>query len=113
MSYRILVDENLDPATADMLRERGHDAVHIETTLGKGTTDAAIAASAREHDYVVLTNDTDFLRPERRRGFKVLYCPQNSVRAHEIVEIIVELVSIIPDQDNLPPVTWVTEEGGS
>lgn len=30
MGYRILVDENLDPGTADHLGDRDHDAVTVE-----------------------------------------------------------------------------------
>ena len=105
MSSRILVDENLDPATADLLRERSRVAVHLEANLGEGTTETAVFASTCEHDYVVLTTDTDFLRSKRRRGFKVQYRPQNTMRALEIGGIIVELVSIIPDQYDIPPVT--------
>lgn len=110
MAYRILVDENVDPQTADLLREEDHDAVHIEGTLGKGTEDPEIAAHAREHGYVVLTNDTDFLRPERREGVKVLYCPDNAMRADEIVALVGDLETMIPNQADLPAVTWVTDD---
>lgn len=65
MGYRILVDENLDPQTVLFCRNRGHDAVHVEETLGKGTDDEVIAEYARNEDYVVVTNDRDFLDPER------------------------------------------------
>ncbi|WP_157972566.1 DUF5615 family PIN-like protein [Saliphagus sp. LR7] len=109
MPYRILVDENIDPQTTDRLREQGHDATHIETTLGKGTEDPTVAAHAREHGYVVLTNDTDFLRPERRQGLTVLYCPENAMRAHEVASLIGELETVVPEQDDLPAVTWVTD----
>lgn len=84
MVYRVLVDENVDPSTAELLRDQGHEARHIEDTLGKGTADPLIADHARQHDYLVLTNDADFLRPERRRGLTVLYVPENTMRAHEI-----------------------------
>jgi uncharacterized protein with PIN domain len=72
MGYRILVDENLDPQTVLFCRNRGHDAVHVEETLGKGTDDEEIAEYARNEDYVVVTNDRDFLDPERNRGLTVL-----------------------------------------
>ena len=80
MAYRILVDENLAPRTAGLLRERGHAAAHVEETLGKGTDDPPIARYARANDSVLLTNDADFLRPERRQGVKILYCPDNTKR---------------------------------
>ena len=110
MAYRILVDENIDPQTAELLRDKGHDAVHIEETLGKGVEDPPIVEHALENDYLVLTNDTDFLRPGRRQDVSVLYCPANAMRAHEIVALIGELETIIPDQTDLPAVTWITDE---
>lgn len=76
MAYRILVDENLDPRTAGLLRDRGHDAAHVEETLGKGAEDPPIARYARRNDFVLLTNDADFLRPDRREGLQILYCPE-------------------------------------
>jgi predicted nuclease of predicted toxin-antitoxin system len=60
-----LVDENIDPQTAELLREQGHDAVHIKEALGKGAEDLPIVEYAHENDYLVLTNDTDFLRPDQ------------------------------------------------
>ena len=81
MGYRVFVDENLDPQVALFLRMRGHDAIHVKETLGKGTDDAAIAAYAREGGYAVLTSDEDFLRSERNEGLTVFYCPEETVQA--------------------------------
>jgi predicted nuclease of predicted toxin-antitoxin system len=50
------------------LRNRGHDATHVEETLGKETADEAIAEYARDEVYLILTNDRDFLDPERSRS---------------------------------------------
>ena len=48
MSYRLIVDENLDPATAEPLRARGHDATTIAEEFGKGEKDPNIIGYARE-----------------------------------------------------------------
>lgn len=109
MGYRILVDENVDPQTAGFLRDLGHDPDHVEATLGKGTKDPPIAEHAREHDLLVLTNDADFLRPDRRQGLRVLYVPENSMRAHEIATLVDELATLVPRQTDLPEVTWITD----
>lgn len=68
MAYRILVDENIDPQTADLLCDQGHDATHVEEALGKGTEDPPIVDHARENGYLVLTNDTDFSALNDGRG---------------------------------------------
>lgn len=110
MTYRVLVDENVDPSTAELLREQGHEAVHVEDALGKGTGDPPIAEHAREHDYLVLTNDADFLRPDRRQGLSVLYVPENAIRAHEIASLVEALAGLIPDPADLPAVSWLTDD---
>lgn len=109
MPYRILVDENLDPRTAGLLRDRGHDAINVEAALGKGTADPAIARYAETIDALVLTNDADFLRPELREALSILYCPDNTMRAHRIATHIEDLAELVPNQDALPDVTWITE----
>lgn len=48
MAYRVLVDENIDPRTADSLRDKGHESVHVDDALGKGTEDPSIADHARQ-----------------------------------------------------------------
>lgn len=110
MAYRILVDENIDPTTVGLLRETGHDAVHVREAFGPGTDDSPIAEHPRQNDYLMLTNDTDFLRPERQQGLAVLYCPENAMRAHKIAQLIDALAEVIPEQSDLPTVTYITDE---
>lgn len=100
----ILVDENIDPQTAGFLRDLGHDADHVEASLGKRTMDIPHAEHAREHDLLVLTNESDFLRPDRRQGLRVLYVPENSMRAQAIARLVGELASLVPDQADLPAI---------
>ncbi|MFB6233206.1 MAG: DUF5615 family PIN-like protein [Haloarculaceae archaeon] len=109
MGYRILVDENIDPVTAELLCERGHNAVHVQATVGKGTSDQSVAEYARENSYAILTNDTDFLRSGPSQT-TVLYCPEHAMRAGKIARLIDKLAEMIPDQADLPAITWVTEE---
>jgi len=110
MGYRILVDENLDPQTATLLIDRGFEADHVGETVGKGAGDAEIRTYCPQHDYLLLTNDTDFLRPEVRQELQVVYVPGNAPRAYNMAPRIEKLASIIPDQDDLPPLTWLTHE---
>ena len=58
---RFLLDEMFPTAAAEFLRERGHDAVHVnEVGLG-ATEDATIAAHARADARILVTeNAVDF-----------------------------------------------------
>lgn len=110
MAYRIFVDENIDPNAVDLLRDRGHDAVHVSEALGKGTDDTRILEYAREEGLILLTNVTDVLKPDHREEITVLYCPANTMRGDEIVALIDEFESIIPNQSDLPEISWITED---
>ena len=107
MSYRVLVGENLDPQTALFLRNRGHDALHVSEVLGSGTEDDAIAKYAREREYVILTNDRDFVALERTNELRVVLVADNDTPAHEIANTVDELAELVPDSTEVGRVTWV------
>ena len=57
---RLLIDENLSPRVARLLREAGHDAAHVvEVGLGN-TDDPVILGAAADDARIVVTADTDF-----------------------------------------------------
>lgn len=108
MPYRILVDENTSPRVADRLRSNGHEAKHVNETVGDGTSDRAIVEFAAENGYAVLTADTDFLHPEHRRSVRVIYYGDGDLTVTEIVETIDRLSRIVPEQSELPRPTSLT-----
>lgn len=57
---RFLVDAQLPPALAALLRERGHDAVHVTEIGPANATDRALWEYAIEHEAVIVTKDEDF-----------------------------------------------------
>jgi predicted nuclease of predicted toxin-antitoxin system len=61
MPYRILADENIEPATRNYLAKLGHDIVFVPAVdeLGESAPDGDIAACSREHDRLILTQDDD------------------------------------------------------
>lgn len=107
MALRLLIDENLDPGTAQLLRNRGFDATHVEAELGKGTHDRDIAAYARNHVLVVVTNDRDFCRPELNRVIHVVMVADDAARASTVSDAIEELSGYVSDQSDLKNVTWI------
>jgi len=59
---RFLIDMNLAPRWVPTLLAAGHDAVHWSTVGPVNTSDSAICKYARDHDFVLITNDLDFPR---------------------------------------------------
>lgn len=57
---KLIVDMNLSPKWVAGLIEAGFDAAHWSSIGAPNDPDVAIMDYARQHDYVVLTNDLDF-----------------------------------------------------
>ena len=57
---KLLVDMNLSPSWVDRLTRHGFEAVHWSTIGAATAPDEEILAWAREHRFVVITNDLDF-----------------------------------------------------
>lgn len=63
MTYRLLLDENVEHDVLELLTRRGHDVEHVDfvPNLGKGATDPEIGAYSRTEDRLVVTYDDDFV----------------------------------------------------
>ena len=57
---KLLVDMNLSPRWAEVLRAAGHEATHWSDIGEVTASDAHIMAAAADQGAVVLTNDLDF-----------------------------------------------------
>ena len=57
---RLLVDNALSPALADLLRKAGHEAVHLREAGLHHAHDEEIFGRAAAEDFVVVSADTDF-----------------------------------------------------
>jgi predicted nuclease of predicted toxin-antitoxin system len=59
---RFLVDEMYSERVAELLRERGHDAVHVRGIGLRGAADAEVLARAADEQRTLITeNAADFL----------------------------------------------------
>src|SRR3989442_5815740 len=93
---RFLLDQNVDPAVADMLRKSGWSAQHVGEVGLLGQPDENILARAQRDDRILLTHDPDFLDdrafpPHRNPGVIVLPGAQGNQRA-----ILAALRDILP-----------------
>jgi predicted nuclease of predicted toxin-antitoxin system len=57
---RLLIDANLSPRVASMLRAEGHDAVHVADIGLLKASDEAILTHAAASGQVIISADTDF-----------------------------------------------------
>ena len=57
---RILIDECLSGVPADLLRELGHDAIHVGDRGLLGHTDPEVMACAFDESRILVSADTDF-----------------------------------------------------
>ena len=57
---RLLVDMNLTPRWVEFLVSAGYEAVHWSSVGSVSAKDEHICDFARQHIYVILTNDLDF-----------------------------------------------------
>ena len=102
MRYRILADENVERATISYLRKLDHEIEwigHVDA-LGLGADDSAIADYANEHDWLILTQDTDFftqIEPAETAG--VLFQSDPTLSAREVGDIVHELSEYIDQSD--------------
>ena len=84
---RFLVDAQLPPALAEWLRATGGDAIHVEEAGLRNAVDSAIREYAVNQDYVLITKDKDFVRPESPRPqFQVVWVRTGAVPDRVLIE---------------------------
>jgi predicted nuclease of predicted toxin-antitoxin system len=57
---RFLVDESLSPRLATLLRDAGHEALHVRDLALTSAPDRDVLANAKSDERVLITADTDF-----------------------------------------------------
>jgi len=63
MSYRLLVDENIEYRIVHKLRNYGHDVEHVDDLVeyGKGSSDRVLGEYSKTTDRLILSYDDDFV----------------------------------------------------
>lgn len=102
MSYRIVADENVEPATRTYLRKLGHDIEWIGdvSDLGLGSNDQEIARYARETNRLILTQDDDFFTElDVHDSAGVLFQQDQTLSARDVGDIVHEISAYIDQSE--------------
>ena len=98
---KLLVDNALSPALADLLRRAGHDAVHVRDVGLHHASDEEIFERAVAEDFVIVSADTDFSTLLARRSVSkpslMLFRGEGSRRPEVLASLIVSNLAQLAD----------------
>ncbi|MCX6374512.1 MAG: DUF5615 family PIN-like protein [Armatimonadetes bacterium] len=111
---KILVDEDLPRAVADLLIEQGHEAVHVIEAGLRGKPDDAILQACLESGAALVTADLDFADIRRyalgsHNGIMVLRFP-DYFRRQQILDLVSRFLASA-DLDSLAGALVIVEPG--
>jgi predicted nuclease of predicted toxin-antitoxin system len=98
---RFLIDHALSPAVAELLREAGHDAIHVREYGLQKANDEEILNRAALELRAVISADTDFgtllvLREESQPSVVLLRGPTSRVARNIVERLLKELPQATP-----------------
>jgi predicted nuclease of predicted toxin-antitoxin system len=111
---RLLIDENLSPRVARLLRQAGHEVVHV-TEVGLGNThDAEILDAAADDARAIVTADTDFGALLAARGTStpsvVMLRSSDHLTPDEQARLVVAVLARVGDDLEQGAIASVTPE---
>lgn len=110
---RSLIDENLSPRVAEILRAAGHDATHARD-LGLGAaSDPVVLETAGRDDRVIVSADTDFgallAHGHRDKPSVILFRRQHDRRASVQAQLLLDNLDAVTDDLEAGAVVVLTE----
>ena len=102
MTYRLLLDENIEHEVLHRLENYGHDVKHIDyiSALGKGTDDNSIGEYSLREDRVIVTYDDDFVTDLGPDAFRaVLYFDDVSLSSIQVADILHTMSQHYPQEE--------------
>lgn len=112
MTYRLILDENVEHEVLHRLKNYGHDVEHVDFVpeLGKGTGDRPIAQYSIDTNRVLVTYDDDFVLDMDESDYQaVLYFSDATLSVMQIADIIHAVAQAYP-QTELGGLEYVGEE---
>lgn len=98
---RLLLDQGLPRSTADILRKRGWDALHVGEEGLSRAEDASILEFARQHNRTVITLDADFhalLAVSGASQPSVVRIRQEGLKGDEVAALLESVFSRVREQ---------------
>ena len=111
---KLLLDQGLPRSTAELLRQKGLDAVHTGECGLSTAPDDAILAAGEAQGRTVVTLDSDFhtiLALEEAHGPSVIRVRWEGLRGSEMAELIGQVLELCPDELGLGAAVSVRPDG--
>jgi len=111
MTYRLVLDENVEHEVYHRLENCGHDVEHVGdvSSLGKGAGDQSIAAYSRETDRIIVTYDDFALELADEEYRAVFYVHDDRLPAKTVADIIHAISKQYP-QSEVTELEYVGDE---
>ncbi len=113
MSYRLILDENVEHEVLHRLENDGHDVEHVEfvSELGKGIDDHPIARYSLTTDRIIVTyDDDDFVLEVDESDYRgALYFGDATLSAVQVADIIQTMSQHYP-QDRINGLEYAGRE---
>lgn len=109
MTYRLVLDENVERAVAHKLRNYGHDVEHVDELqrLGKGTSDTVLAGYTRQEQRLLVTYDDDFITEFSSEDINaVIFVSNDSVSSTAVSDAVHRMSEQYP-QSAFDGVEWL------
>ena len=97
---KLLLDANISWRLVKLLQNSGVDCTHVEqTNLPVPSSDMQIWQYAKEHKYIIVTNDEDYLNLSHLLGYppKVVLLKTGNQRTDYIKELLLKNLSSISE----------------
>lgn len=97
---KLLLDQGLPPLTAELLRERGIDAIHVSEIGYSRAKDPKIIELAQTNNRIIVTLDADYhaaIALTSAPSPSVIWIRVVNLRAAEYVEIIIPILNEYKD----------------
>lgn len=100
MSYRLLVDENVEYRIVHKLRNYGHNVQHVDdlAEFGKGSSDRGLGGYSKSEDRLLLTYDDNFVLELDNSEYRaVLYVNDVTIPSGKIADAIHDGKAVFTD----------------